>query len=55
MSIQKIYDKFKHLDPLLSDKEWLSFDNLLTQVLYELWQAIKKDINKEEAVNGNKD
>ena len=43
MVIQEVYEKFKHLDQLLSDKEWLFLaNNLLYAILYDLWQAIKE-------------
>ena len=43
MVIQEVYEKFKHLDQLLSDKEWLWLaNNLLYAILYDLWQAIKE-------------
>ena len=38
--LQECYDKFKHLDILLSDKDWYG-DDPRSQILYELWQAIK--------------
>ena len=34
------YEKYKHLDHLLSDKEWLA-DNFEGAILYDLWQNIK--------------
>ena len=50
MVIQEVYEKFKHLDQLLSDKEWLFLaNNLLYAILYDLWQAIK------EAAENNSD
>ena len=50
MVIQEVYEKFKHLDQLLSDKEWLGLtNNLLYAILYDLWQAVK------EAAENNSD
>jgi len=50
MVIQEVYEKFKHLDQLLSDKEWLFLaNNLLYAILYDLWQAVK------EAAENNSD
>lgn len=43
MSIQEVYEKYKHLDELLSDKEWLG-GSQINQILFDLWQAIKKEI-----------
>lgn len=41
MSIQEVYEKYKHLDKLLSDQEWLDSLNIQSLILYDLWQAIK--------------
>lgn len=35
-----IYEKYKHLDNLLSDQAWLPND-LIGKMLYDLWQAVK--------------
>jgi len=43
MTIQEVYEKFKHLDQSLSDKEWLKQGDILDRILYELWQAIKEE------------
>ncbi len=41
--IHLIYNKFKHLDPLLGDKQWLAGDHPSPsrQALYDFWLAIK--------------
>lgn len=49
MNLIEIYEKFKHLDPILSDKRWLELDeegNLTNQILFDLWQAIKEEVKK---------
>jgi len=46
MTIEEIYEKYKHLDKLLSDKEWLP-DTFQGSILYDLWQAIK-NLRKEK-------
>jgi len=56
MVIQEVYEKFKHLDQLLSDKEWLGLtNNLLYAILYDLWQAIKEapENNSDEDNEGD--
>lgn len=40
MTIQEVYEKYKHLDICLSDKEWVG-DNFKYSILYDLWQTIK--------------
>ena len=40
MTTQQVFDKYKHLDHLLSDFGWLS-DSFQGQIVYDLWQAIK--------------
>ena len=36
----KTYNKYRHLDNLLSDRKWLSQD-LQGKILHELWVTIK--------------
>ena len=43
MKIKEVYEKYKHLDHLLSDQKWVG-DNLKDSILYELWQAVKEDV-----------
>lgn len=40
MTIQEAYEKYKYLDTILSDKEWIG-DHFRDSVLYDLWQTIK--------------
>jgi len=40
MTIQGIYEEYKHLDYLLSDKKWFP-DTQVGKILYDLWQTIK--------------
>lgn len=45
----EVYDKYKHLDELLSDKEWLGGSLLkLDQILFDLWQAIKEEVEEKK-------
>ena len=51
MAVKIVYERYKHLDAMLSDRAWLP-DNALSQCLYDCWQAIKEDAMdnpKEEA------
>ena len=41
--IEAVWQKYKHLDYLLTDKGWLAGDILLQVILYDLWQAIRRD------------
>ena len=44
--IKEVYERFKHMDGLLSDREWLKGDDedgwLLRSMAFEMWDAIKK-------------
>ena len=40
MGHSDVFDKYKHMDHLLSDSEWLP-DNIQGQIVFDLWQAIK--------------
>ena len=56
MNIQEAYNKFKHLDDLLSDRRWLKGEDLASYVLYELWQAVKDEVeNQPELSEGNQE
>lgn len=43
--IKEVYERFKHLDVLFSDLEWVKGDDeegwQIRSSLYEMWQAIK--------------
>jgi len=41
-SIRDIYNRFKHLDKLLSDPQWLDGQDSVHKVAHEMWMAIKK-------------
>lgn len=41
--IQEAYDKYRHLDELLSDREFLDEKNIRAMILYDLWQVIKHE------------
>ena len=48
MTIKEVYEKYKHLDALLSDHEWLidgekgEASRTINRILFDCWQAIKK-------------
>jgi len=46
MTIEKVYKEHKHLNHLLSDKEWLPHTQT-GRILYDLWQAIKEKCEKK--------
>lgn len=43
----EVHKKYKHLDHLLSDRKWL-MDNFWGGIIYDLWQAIKGEVEKGE-------
>jgi hypothetical protein len=49
-ALKPTYNKFEHLDKLLSDKEWLvdndSENKCINNCLYELWSAIRSLIRE---------
>ena len=40
--IEAVWQEHKHLDYLLSDKDWLP-DTSISHILYDLWQAIRRE------------
>jgi len=40
--VREAHEKYKHLDHLLSDRDWIECGNL-GDILYDLWQAVKTD------------
>ena len=41
-AIKEVYEKYKRLDDLFSDKEFMK-GSPMSSTLYDLWQAIKDD------------
>jgi len=39
--IVEVYEKYKHLDALFSDKEWLGWSPA-SRALYDMWRAIRE-------------
>ena len=44
MTIKEVYEKYKHLDKLFSDKEWVDMSSPFRRALYDMWQAIKEEV-----------
>ncbi|MFH0972066.1 MAG: hypothetical protein V1835_05885 [Candidatus Micrarchaeota archaeon] len=51
MTIKEAYEKHKHLDVLLSDRDWLSQTEVgiecQGEALADMWQAIKQEVERE--------
>ena len=43
MNLEAVYEKYKHLDPLLSDPEWLGSE-FRWLCLGDLWAAVKNAV-----------
>ena len=50
MPSRDVYYKYKHLDYLLSDRQWLPED-LLGDILLDLWMAVREESKREEIVD----
>lgn len=53
MTIQELYDKYKHLDIILSDPVWMREEEnqegqLINHVLFDMWKTIKETITGRE-------
>lgn len=48
LKIEQVYEKYKHLDILLSDEQLIE-GNFITYICHELWKAIKVDVEEREA------
>jgi hypothetical protein len=48
MTVKEVYEKYKHMDPLLSDEESPLLEDFTGQILLDFWQAIKDTVEKEE-------
>ena len=46
MGIQEAYNKFSHLDDVLSDTKLLD-DDVKNYILYQLWQAVKQEVESQ--------
>ena len=43
--INEVYERFKHLDALLSDSDWYR-GNMIYGIAHDLWVAIKEEVKK---------
>jgi len=41
MTIKEVYNKYKHLDKVIMDREWCIMD-IKSSILFDLWQTIKE-------------
>lgn len=53
MKIKEVYEKYKHLDHLLTDKEWL-WNNFQGGIIYDLWQTIKSEVQSQTSEDQEK-
>ena len=51
MTIKEVYEKFKHLDKFLNDRDFLAnqMKQINTELLADLWQAIKEHCEQAKA------
>ena len=53
MTIKEVYEKYNSMDERLSDLKWIQgvgthkIDSYMSQLIFELWQAIKEEVEKE--------
>ena len=54
MTIEEVYEKYKNMDKRLQNIEWIEgkgasyeIDSYMSQLIFELWQAIKEEVEKE--------
>jgi hypothetical protein len=47
MTIQEVYEKYKHLDKILTDLEYLGYEELRDEMLGDLWKTVKDYAEKE--------
>jgi hypothetical protein len=54
MTIREVYERYKHLDHLLSDDQWLIGEDddraslTYRRMVYEMWGAIRAEIERME-------
>ena len=51
MTIESVYEQYKHLDKLLSDETWLP-GTIQARILFDLWSAVREAMkeNPEEKI-----
>jgi hypothetical protein len=48
MTLRKVWEKYKHLDRVISDPQWAD-DDLRMRILRDCWQEIKAHVEAEGA------
>lgn len=49
--IKAVYEKYKHLDALFCDEQWLDDGRPQTRALYDMWQAIRAEAAKDSTTD----
>ena len=52
MNIKEVYEKYYHLDNLISDKIWMG-ETIKDEILFDLWGAVKAEMVRRELVIEN--
>ena len=52
MNIKEVYEKYYHLDNLISDKIWMG-ETIKDEILFDLWGAVKAEMVRRELVIDN--
>lgn len=47
--IRKVFEKYKHLDTVISDVRWIKAGDFKYHIIRDLWQAIKASLEPAEA------
>lgn len=49
MTIQEVWEKYRHLDVLFSDPVWMQEDdNLIRNTLFDVWTAVKDAVTMSQ-------
>ena len=41
--IERVFKQYQHLDKILSDERWLPSVDFKDQIVFDLWQAIRRE------------
>ena len=52
MEIKEVFEKYKHLDHLFSDKDWL-YDDFKGSIIFDMWKAIKEAHSEDSVYHHN--
>jgi len=47
MTVREVFEKYKHLDKLLSDNRTVDEFSMQSLILFDLWQAVKKECQEK--------